>query len=118
MSDLRDVAPERPTLGRIVHYRSRTAKYTLAAIVSATVDTLYRVGVEEGNLPDLDDDMHIHLAVFTPGVAGRWNSTTPKADADAMRERSTPAGGTYQEWNVAYDPTGETGGTWMWPPRV
>lgn len=107
-----------PTLGRVVHYRSRTGPYTLAAIVSATTDTLYRLGVEEGNVPDLDDEMHVHLTVFTPGVAGRRNSTTSEAEAAAMRQRSTPAGGSYQEWNVGHDATGQTGGTWMWPPLV
>lgn len=107
-----------PTLGDTVHYRSKTAAYTLAARVSATRGTLFRLGVEEGNVPDLDDEMHVHLTVDTPGIAGRRNSTTPPEVGEALTSRSTPAGGTYQEWNVPYDPTGETGGTWMWPARA
>lgn len=104
-----------PTIGRIVVYRSRTGKYSVPAIVSATVATLFRLGVEEGNLPDLDDDSHVHLVVFTPGIAGRRNSTTPEDLVAEMRAASTPAGGTYQEWNVPYDETGETPGSWSWP---
>lgn len=106
-----------PTLGRIVHYRSKTGKYTLAAIVTATVDTLFRLGVEEGHLPDLTDATHVHLGVFTPGLAGHRNSTTTEDVGATLTARSVPAGGSYQEWDVPEDQTGEKPGSWRWPPR-
>jgi hypothetical protein len=107
-----------PTIGRIVIYRSKTGKYVVPAIISATVDTLFRPGVEEGNLADLTDESHVHLAVLTPGYAGRRNSTTEPEQVAQWHARSTPAGGTYQEWNVPFDETGETPGSWSWPERV
>lgn len=106
-----------PTLCRIVRYRSRTAKYSLAAIVTADVTTLFREGVAAGNIPDLTDETHVHLTVFTPGFAGRINPSTDPDMAAAMVAKSTPAGGSYQEWDVAEDQSGETPGTWSWPPR-
>ncbi len=107
----------KPTIGRIVVYRSKTAKYFVPALVSATVDTLYRPGVDGGHLADLTDDTHVHLAVFTPGYAGHRNETTTPEQAAELTARSTPAGGTYQEWDVPYDESGETPGSWSWPVR-
>lgn len=108
----------KPSLGRIVIYRSKTAKYDVAAIVSGTVDSLYRPAVAEGHVADLDSDQHVHLTVLTPGYQGHRNSTTTAEQEAELTRLSTPAGGTYQEFNVPYDPTGETGGTWRWPERV
>ncbi len=107
-----------PTIGRIVVYRSRTGKYVVPAIVSATVGTLYRLGVEEGNLPDLTDESHVHLIVFTPGIAGRANSTTSPDQLAELTARSTPAGGTYAEWDVPYDEAGQVPGSWSWPRTI
>lgn len=103
-----------PNLADAVRYRSRTGKYFLAAMVTATQETLYRVGVDEGHVPYLTDEHHVHLAVFTPGKAGHRNSTTTETEAEAMRALSAPAGGTYQEWNVPEDQSGETPGSWSW----
>lgn len=110
--------PQVPMLTDRVEYRSKTGNYRLAAMVTATVETLYRPGVEEGNIKDLDDEMHVHLAVFTPGLEGRRNSTTTPEQAEEMRAVSTPAGGSYQEFNVPYDATGEAPGSWRWATRV
>lgn len=108
----------RPTIGRIVIYRSRTGAYEVPAIVSATVDTLYRPAVEDGHVPDLTDDDHVHLAVLTPGLSGHRNATTTEAQVAELTARSTPAGGTYQEWDVPHDETGDTPGSWSWPVRA
>lgn len=104
-----------PTIGRIVHYRSRTGQYTVPAIVTCTVDTINPKGVEAGHLPDLTDAMHVHLTVFTPGRPGL------RASADDFLEPSEHpvsenVAGCYQEWDIDYDENGEPG-TWMWPPR-
>lgn len=106
------------TIGRIVVYRSKTGKYVVPAIVSATVETLYRPAVEEGHLSDLTDDSHVHLTVFTPGFQGHRNSTTTPEQAAELTRLSTPAGGTYQEFDVPYDESGEMPGSWSWPRRV
>ena len=107
-----------PTVGRIVVYRSKTGKYSIPAIISATVDTLYRLAVDEGHVSDLTDESHVHLTAFTPGFSGHRNSTTSVEQAAALTARSTPAGGSYQEFDVPYDESGETPGTWSWPRRV
>jgi hypothetical protein len=107
-----------PTIGRIVVYRSKTGKYVVPAVIAATVDTLYRPAVEEGHVAELTDESHVHLVVFTPGFAGHRNSTTTPEQAAKLTALSTPAGGTYQEFDIAYDETGETPGTWSWPRRV
>lgn len=85
--------PAKPTLGRIVHYRGKLGLHAVrAAVVSCTVDNLERQGVEMGTVPDLDDDMHVHLHVFTPSSVGY-----------------------FVEYNV---PHGDGPGRWFWPPRV
>lgn len=60
----------KPTIGRIVVYRSRTGGYDVPAIITATRDTLNRKVVQAGYVPDLTDDEHVHLTVFTPGMPG------------------------------------------------
>jgi len=90
-----------PNLGRIVHYRG---KYGLqaprAAIVTADTRSLDPRGVESGDIPALDDDMHVHLWVFTPGEAGGFT------------EYNVPFAGEYMS-APAIPP-----GTWCWPPRT
>lgn len=84
----------RPTVGRIVHYRSRTGNYTLPAVVTCTSESLYDPGVARGDLPPLTNELSIHLHVMTPG------------------EKVS-----YQEHDVQFDED-EGPGTWRWPPRV
>ena len=103
----------RPTIGRIVRYRSRTGNYSIPAIITATQDTLYGPGVEGGFVPDLDSEDHVHLTVFTPGKPGK------RGDADDFVAESTEpisenVAGCYQEWNIPYSPLLEPV-TWMWP---
>jgi hypothetical protein len=128
------------TLGRVVIYRSRTGRYDVPAIVTATPDTLDPQGVElyhstngEKGVPPLDGD-NVHLTVLTPGLPGfRAQGLAGEGGHRARRARSVadrpmPAqgygengGGTYQEWNVPYDARWDAQpgpGTWRWPTRV
>lgn len=115
----------KPTIGRIVIYRSRTGDYDVPAMVTATTDTLNAKGVEAGHIPDLSSKLHIHLTVFTPGKPGlRADATDFKAES--KHGRSENVAGCYQEWDIApsYDPNtlepvGVPGpGTWRWPERA
>lgn len=116
-----------PTIGRIVHYRSRTGKYTVPAIITATKDSIVEENVEKGYIEGLSDENCVHLSVFTPGKPGK------RADADDFVARkdapiSENTNGVYQEWDVPFDsgarsesdsdPDVQKAGTWMWPPRV
>jgi len=105
----------KPTIGRIVIYRSRTGDYDVPAIITATLDTLNPKGVEAGHVPPLTGDLHVHLAVFTPGKPGM------RRDADDFKVesphgRSENVAGTYQEWDIPLgDPDDPAPGTWRWP---
>lgn len=112
-----------PTIGRIVWYRSRTGNYTVPAIVTATKATLWQPGVEQGHVPALDSDLHVHLTVFTPGKPGK------RGDAkDFVAREDAPisenVSGCYQEWNVPFSISNEAlyadpaPGCWTWPARV
>lgn len=86
-----------PTLGRVVHYRGNTGLYAMrAAIISCTRNELIAEGVNNKLVPDLDSDMHVHLYVITPSIAGYFS-----------------------EFNVPHGVPGEDGkippGTWCWP---
>lgn len=71
LTDARLSVPE-PSIGRVVWYRSRTGNYTLPALITATVDTLWDEGVERGDVPALTSRHHVHLTAFTPGDAGTY----------------------------------------------
>jgi hypothetical protein len=114
----------KPTLGRVVHYRSKTGRYTLAADVIGTVNSLAPEGVAAGFVPALSTSEHVHLLVKTPGLPGnRLPDTDPAITAD-------PKGGTYVEHNIpfwdpaslvkdeAWSPEDQPAGSWTWPPRV
>lgn len=128
---------DRPTLGRIVLYRSKVGLYVVPAVVTATIDTLHPSGIEryeqtngrEG-VPPLDDELHVHLTVMSPGICV---DKAPPPGMDANR------GGTFREWNIGPSVTTLEGsplalspvnagdapenavamapGTWAWPPR-
>ncbi len=110
------------TIGRVVVYRSRTGRYSIPAIVTATAATLFEPGVLAGFVPGLtkDDRDRVHLTVLTPGLAGNRLPDTPASIA------ADAAGGSYQEHNIPFwsAPEGWTdyeqqpAGTWAWPPRV
>jgi hypothetical protein len=114
--------PVKPSIGRIVIYRSRTGNYDVPAIINCTTDTIYPPGVEAGYVPALSSDQHVHLTVCSPGKPGM------RKDADDFKVesehgRSENVSGTYQEWDIAlHDPTveaeGPQPGTWRWPERV
>lgn len=122
---------KKPTIGRIVLYRSRTGLYTVPAIVAATEDTLAQSGIaawvrsgRTAGTPPLSSALHVHLVVCTPGIP-RCGMNMPKEALALMHEDVMPSenmAGTYQEWDVAFD-----GGdqdveqepcSWRWPPFV
>lgn len=109
----------KPTIGRIVIYRSRTGNYDVPAVVTATHDTLFRPNVEAGYIPDLSSDEHVHLAVFTPGAPGKRADATDFL-TESPHGRSENAGGVYQEWDIALatNPASPEPGSWRWPERV
>lgn len=91
---------QKPSLGRVVHYRGNQGRLALrAAIVTGTVDSLDPDGVASGDAPALDSERHVHLWVFTPGSSGG-----------------------FPEFNVPQGEGSEGGeiapGSWCWPPRV
>lgn len=110
----------KPTIGRIVIYRSRTGDYSVPAIVTATADTLNPKGVEEGNVPPLTGDEHVHLTVFTPGAPG-LRADASDFKVESAHGRSENISGCYQEWDIPPDPSDlldPAPGTWRWPPRA
>lgn len=123
----------KPTIGRIVIYRSRTGNYDVPAIVTCTAYTLAPVGVEmwhasngEKGVPPLSSPEHLHLAVLTPGIPG-LRAGAQDFKTESPHGRSENVNGVYQEWDIAHD-QGETlseaslgrepqPGTWRWPVR-
>lgn len=107
------------TIGRIVIYRSRTGDYDVPAIVTATLDTLNRKGVDLGHVPPLSSAENVHLTVFTPGKPGKRREADD-FKVESAHGRSENVAGCYQEWDIP--PAAETGepgpGTWRWPERV
>lgn len=113
----------RPTLGRVVIYRSRTGNYDVPAIVTGTEDTLAEAGVRaykesegQAGVPPLTSPTHVHLTVLTPGLPGlRAGADDFKVESEFPRSENVA--GTYQEWDIPHDPVGSAG-TWRWPERV
>lgn len=131
-----------PAIGRVVTYRSRTGRYDVPAIITATTETLDPQGVAlyhetQGakGVPPLDSPEHVHLTVLTPGIPG-FRAEGLAGEGDSPLEvrdqsgRAAPmgygenAGGSYQEWNVPLNggessPVAVVGtpnaGTWRWP---
>ena len=126
--------------GDVVAYRSRTGDYTVPALVCATVDSINPEGVRRGRVPPLTSETHVHLVCFTPGDPRRfvddqpYDATTPSVTftridpSQPLGERAvgpgtprdpahitvaSPFGGTYQEWDIPFDPDGAPG-TWRW----
>ena len=109
----------KPTIGRIVVYRSRTGDYDVPAIINATKASLNPKGVELGHVPDLSSDTHVHLTVFTPGKPGM------RRDADDFKvesehDRSENVAGCYQEWDIPFVDVGAhvLPGSWRWTQIV
>lgn len=115
----------RPSIGRIVVYRSRTGAWSVPAIVAATQETLNVDLVKAGYCPDLDSPEHVHLVVFSPGrpmtpqeqTVLHANFVNPPVD-EAWTDVNM--GGTFREWNIPIDVGSEeqAPGTWRWPERV
>jgi hypothetical protein len=103
------------TIGRIVIYRSRTGDYDVPAIITATIESLNRKGVELGHVPDLEAPGNVHLTVFTPGKPGMRRGADD-FQVESAHGRSENVAGCYQEWDIPYSPE-PSPGTWRWPVR-
>lgn len=113
-------AAVKPTIGRVVWYRSKTGRYTLPADIAVTVDTIYQPAVDAGFMPPLTDPSNVHLIVKTAGIPGtRLPDTDPSIKAQNL-------GGTYVEhdiplWTPPYmadwADSDQPAGTWTWPRR-
>jgi hypothetical protein len=118
-----------PMLGRTVTYRSRTGKYDVPAIITATIDTLSPEGVAAGGTKPITGRDRVHLTVFTPGLPGK-RADAKDFEVESEHPRSENVAGCYQEWDVPKGPTldrariddppaGEPEpGTWRWPERT
>lgn len=97
------VGPAHP-LGQTVWFRSRTGRWTAPATITATSDSLYQPNVDAGHLPPLSSDEHVHLTVLTPGIQGHVSATTAETHPDLVADDrpNKPAGGSFQEWDIAY----------------
>lgn len=120
---------QKPSIGRIVIYRSRTGNYDVPAIITATVDTLADIGVEmwhetdgKQGVPPLSSEVNVHLNVQTPGIPG-LRAEAQDFKTESPHGRAENIGGVYQEWDVwPSEPFGDGGeptpGSWRWPERV
>lgn len=106
----------RPSIGRIVIYRSRTGDYDVPAMITATKDTLNPKGVELGHVPDLSSEAHVHLTVFTPGKPGLRRGADDFL-VESEHGRSENVAGCYQEWDIPFVDSGGVlvPGSWRWP---
>lgn len=104
-----------PSMGRIVRYVSRTGNYQCAA----TKRDLFQPNVDAGYIAGLKDSNHVHLTVFTPGKPGKRATADDFVGDRANEPISENVSGTYQEWDVPYDPAAAAAaGTWHWPERT
>lgn len=121
----------KPTIGRIVIYRSRTGNYDIPAIVNCTTTSIARKGLEayeatDGKLgvPPLSSDTHVHLTVLTPGKP-QQRTKAKDFKVESEHGRSENIAGCYQEWDIPFYDGEAAGseadcepGTWRWPERV
>jgi hypothetical protein len=111
-----------PAVGHVVLYRSRTGRYTLPAIVTATTTSLDPAGVEVGHVPALSGPHHVHLHVFTPGADQDYQEHDV-APCLVLHSDLLPAGEGVVALHDRADgddpasPTGFTPGTWAVPAR-
>lgn len=95
----------KPSIGRIVTYRSITGNYDVPAMITATVDSLWPGGVERGDVPALSSPEHVHLHVLTPGAqVGYQEHNVPLWEAGVDGEQRASA----HPWPRS----------WRWPGRV
>lgn len=124
-TQMRYISPIKPTICRMVEYRSRTGNYSVPAVINCCVDSIYQPGVEHGFVPPLSGNDHVHLTVFSPGRPGMRMDTgndNPQDFAENFVVKSKypvseNVSGCYQEWDIPFD-MGRSPGTWCWPERV
>ncbi len=109
---------DRPTIGRIVIYRSRTGNYSVPAIITAAQDTLWEEGVLTGMVPPLSSPDHVHLHVITPGGQRSYqeHDVSPAGPRSGrrldMRSGDQLAAGEQEDGAIRQNPR-----TWAWPTR-
>jgi hypothetical protein len=106
----------KPKISRMVIYRSRTGDYDCPAVIAATRDTLHIPNVEAGFIPPLSSEDHVHLVVFSAGSPGKRAAPEAHFLVESPHGRSENVSGSYQEWDITYDPEGAPG-TWRWPEQ-
>jgi hypothetical protein len=121
------IPPPKPTIGRIVHYRTDGRNglvYDLPAIITCTEAThpgAYPDGQANGLPVPIGD--FVHLTVFSPGGFGTTvrSGIKPENDAEFVGAHTiTPGSGTYVEWNVPFTKESEElipARSWRWPVR-
>jgi hypothetical protein len=92
----------KPTIGRVVIFRSRTGKYDLAADIIATKGQLNPDGVAAGAVPDLSSDTHVHLLVKTPGLVGQRFGAQDFLTESPSGIREENRVGVYREFDVPF----------------
>lgn len=106
-----------PGLSKNVIYRSRTGGYDCAAIIVATRSSLNMENVAKGYIPMISEERNVHLVIFSAGKMGQGRSLA-EAEKDFLVKSehgaSANVSGTYQEWDIPFDPEGGPG-TWRWP---
>lgn len=124
-TQLRYISPIKPSICRMIEYRSRTGNYSVPAVINCCVDSIYQPGVEHGFVPPLSGNDNVHLTVFSPGRPGMrmdTGSDNPAEFAENFVVKSKypvseNVSGCYQEWDIPFD-MGRSPGTWTWPERV
>lgn len=104
----------KPTIGRIVTYRSKTGDYDLPAIITGTRETMSAAGLaradaEEGERLILSTETHVHLHVFTPGAQGSYQEHNVPMHPTTLAEHI----GVRRETRAQPEPR-----TWRWPERI
>jgi hypothetical protein len=108
----------RPSICRMVVYRSKTGAYDVPAVINCTIDTISEEGVRLGHVPPLTSDVHVHLTVFTPGKPGtarEGNEVNPAQTSGTYQEWDVPLSGSFAAPTEGDEPML---GTWRWPERV
>lgn len=109
--------PSPPTIGRIVHYRTKHGDYYVPAIVNSTVDSLgetglarnaERVAAGDEQSVALDSPMHANLTVFGP--LSTYHEVNVPYD-EGVVDGHNRADGAPRTWRwPRYDPTTGFGG--------
>lgn len=118
----------RPSMGRIVWYRSRTGDYACAALITATKDgPVCQRNIDEGYMVGFTSATHVHLDVRSPGIPGKQRTSDfTEGFKDQTGIKMPASSGGYAEFDVPFWHPGkdkwefdeQPPRTWTWPPRI